>query len=101
MKDPFDQVPEIFKSTEEYKRDIIAASKKAVEHLITVLAEPIVTNTEDDVSVEKLKSAVQTKKIAMFDALDMVARIDLEEINLNEGGYNHENTGIAERKTNR
>lgn len=99
MSDFFDKPPELFKTTEQFKWEIIEASKIAVEQLVKVLKEDIITGTEDDVSVDRLKSAVQTKKIAMFDALEMVTRIDIEQQNLNEGDSPKGNTGFAERNS--
>lgn len=85
-KDFFDQVPEITKTTEQFKQSIIDASKVAIEHLIEVLREPIIGREDtEDISADRLKSAASTKKIAMFDALEMIARIDVEETNLKEG----------------
>jgi hypothetical protein len=52
--------------------------------LIKVAQEKIITNTEDDVSADRLKNAAATKKLAIFDAFEILNRIQEEE-NLLEG----------------
>ena len=71
-------------NTKETKRLIIQAGHKAVEELINVAKDKIITNTEDDVSADRLKNAAATKKLAIFDAFEILNRIQEEE-NLLEG----------------
>ena len=71
-------------NTKETKKNIIQAGQKAVEELIKVAEEKIITNTEDDVSADRLKNAAATKKLAIFDAFEILNRIQEEE-NLLEG----------------
>ena len=71
-------------NTKETKKLIIQAGQKAVEELINVAKEKIITNTEDDVSADRLKNAAATKKLAIFDAFEILNRIQ-EEKNLLEG----------------
>ena len=71
-------------NTKETKKLIIQAGHKAVEELINVAREKIITNTEDDVSADRLKNAAATKKLAIFDAFEILNRIQEEE-NLLEG----------------
>ena len=71
-------------NTKETKKLIIQAGHKAVEELINVAREKIITNTEDDVSADRLKNAAATKKLAIFDAFEILNRIQ-EEKNLLEG----------------
>lgn len=66
-------------NTKETKRSIIQAGHKAVEELIKVAEEKIITNTEDDVSADRLKNAAATKKLAIFDAFEILTRIEEEE----------------------
>lgn len=61
------------------KKNIIQAGHKAVEELIKVAEEKIITNTEDDVSADRLKNAAATKKLAIFDAFEILNRIQEEE----------------------
>ena len=68
----------------ETKKSIILAGQKAVDELIKVAEEKIITNTEDDVSADRLKNAAATKKLAIFDAFEILNRIQEEE-NLLEG----------------
>ena len=67
----------------EKKKNIIQAGYKAVDELIKVAKERIV-ETEDDVSADRLKNAAATKKLAIFDAFEILNRIQEEE-NLLEG----------------
>ena len=67
----------------ETKRNIIQAGQKAVEELIKVAKEPIV-DSDDDISADRLKNAAATKKLAIFDAFEILTRIQEEE-NLLEG----------------
>jgi hypothetical protein len=63
----------------EQKLNIIQAGYKAVEELIRVAEEKIITNTEEDVSADRLKNAAATKKLAIFDAFEILARIENEK----------------------
>jgi len=54
-----------------------------VEELIKVGEEPIV-DSDDDLTADKLKNAAATKKLAIFDAFEILNRIEEEE-NLLEG----------------
>ena len=67
----------------ETKKRIIQAGHKAVEELIKVGEEPIV-DSDDDLTADKLKNAAATKKLAIFDAFEILNRIEEEE-NLLEG----------------
>ena len=67
----------------ETKRNIIQAGHKAVDELIKVAKEPIV-DSDDDISADRLKNAAATKKLAIFDAFEILNRIQEEE-NLLEG----------------
>ena len=73
----------------ETKKSIIQAGHKAVEELIKVAQEKIITNTEDDVSADRLKNAAATKKLAIFDAFEILNRIQ-EEDNLLKGKISEE-----------
>ena len=63
--------------------NIIHAGQKAVEELIKVAKEPIV-DSNDDISADRLKNAAATKKLAIFDAFEILSRIEEEENLLNE-----------------
>jgi len=67
----------------ETKKSIIQAGQKAVEELIKVAKEPIV-DSDDDISADRLKNAAATKKLAIFDAFEILNRINEEE-NILEG----------------
>lgn len=63
----------------ETKQNIVQAGYKAVEELIKVAQERIITNTDDDVSADRLKNAAATKKLAIFDAFEILNRIEEEK----------------------
>ena len=67
----------------ETKKSIIQAGHKAVEELIKVAKEAIV-DSGDDITADRLKNAAATKKLAIFDAFEILDRIQAEE-NLVEG----------------
>ena len=67
----------------ETKQNIILAGHKAVLELIKVAEEAILNNGEDDLSADKLKNAAATKKLAIFDAFEILSRIEEEEKLLN------------------
>jgi len=62
----------------ETKRNIILAGHKAVEELIKVANEKIV-DSGDDISADRLKNAAATKKLAIFDAFEILSRIEEEQ----------------------
>jgi ASC-1-like (ASCH) protein len=70
-------------NTKETKKSIIQAGHKAVEELIKVAKEAIV-DSDDDISADRLKNAAATKKLAIFDAFEILNRIEAEENMLNE-----------------
>ena len=70
-------------NTKETKLKIIQAGQKAVEELIKVAKGKIV-DSDDDVSADRLKNAAATKKLAIFDAFEILTRIQIEEDILNE-----------------
>ena len=88
-------------NVKEQKKNIIQAGYEAVKELIKVAKEPIV-ETDDDVSADRLKNAAATKKLAIFDAFEILNRIE-EENGLLEGKTieKKENTfkGFAERRS--
>jgi len=71
-------------NVKETKRNIIQAGHKAVLELIKVAEEAILDNGEDDLSADKLKNAAATKKLAIFDAFEILSRIEEEENILDE-----------------
>jgi len=70
-------------NTKETKLNIIQAGQKAVEELIKVAKEAIV-DSGDDITADRLKNAAATKKLAIFDAFEILNRIETEEALLNE-----------------
>ncbi len=70
-------------NTKETKKSIILAGQKAVEELIKVAKEAIV-DSDDDITADRLKNAAATKKLAIFDAFEILTRIEAEEALLND-----------------
>lgn len=61
------------------KVEILQAAKLAIDELIKVLKEPIITHAEDDITADKMKNAASAKKLAFDDALAMLHKIEEEE----------------------
>ena len=80
--------------------NIIQAGQKAVEELIKVAKEAIV-DSEDDLSADRLKNAAATKKLAIFDAFEILTRIEEEKGMLNESENTKEKSfkGFAEGRS--
>ena len=88
-------------SIKETKKNIIQAGQKAVDELIKVAKEPIV-DSDDDISADRLKNAAATKKLAIFDAFEILTRIQEEEAIINEKPLEKKETtfrGFAERRS--
>jgi ASC-1-like (ASCH) protein len=64
-------------NVKETKKNIIQAGQRAVEELIKVAKEAIV-DSDDDISADRLKNAAATKKLAIFDAFEILNRIEEE-----------------------
>tara|TARA_R110002020_G_scaffold410133_1_gene619895 strand:+ start:921 stop:1202 length:282 start_codon:yes stop_codon:yes gene_type:complete len=91
-------------SSELLKVQIIAAGRKAVEQLIKVAKEDIIKpDPEDELAADRLKNAAATKKLAIFDAFDILNKIDVEQENITINQSNDEKVqskqGFAERRS--
>jgi hypothetical protein len=74
-----------------------------VEELIKIAKEAIVDNGED-ITADRLKNAAATKKLAIFDAFEILNRIELEERLLTEESTEADSPekkfgGFAERRS--
>lgn len=94
------------KDSVELKRRIIEAGYKAVDQLIKVAEEDILKpgNEEStELAADRLKNAAASKKLAIFDAFEILNRIELESesLDLLKSGIKIENTkqGFAERRS--
>tara|TARA_R110001632_G_scaffold17237_2_gene54848 strand:- start:1308 stop:1586 length:279 start_codon:yes stop_codon:yes gene_type:complete len=86
----------------EIKIRIIEAGHEAVNELINVAKEKIVTGTEDDVSADRLKNAAATKKLAIFDAFEILSRIEQEKSYIENKPIDNDKkafSGFAERRS--
>ena len=72
--------------TKEIKLEIIRAGERAVRQLIKVAKEEIIKPQKDDeLAADRLKNAAATKKLAIFDAFEILKRIE-DEKQILEGG---------------
>ena len=69
--------------TKETRKNIIRAGQKAVNELIKVAEEQIITDSSDDLAADRLKNAAATKKLCIMDAFEILQRIEEEESILN------------------
>ena len=77
----------------ELKLSIIEAGEKAVKQLVKVAKEDIIKfDTEDELAADRLKNAAATKKLAIFDAFEILKRIEDERAMLDGT--------VAEKKSN-
>jgi len=88
----------------EIKLKIIEAGHRAVEQLIKVAKEEIIKpDPDDELAADRLKNAAATKKLAIFDAFEILNRIEAEResIEMSERGLNKTETkqGFAERRS--
>lgn len=90
-------------SSEILKVQIIEAGRKAVEQLIKVAKENIIKpDPEDELAADRLKNAAATKKLAIFDAFEILNKIDAEQENINISVNKSKidtKQGFAERKS--
>ena len=91
-------------NSEELKKSIIQAGRRAVEQLIKVAKEDIIKpDPEDELAADRLKNAAATKKLAIFDAFDILNKIDTEQENITINQSNGESIqsrqGFAERRS--
>ena len=65
---------------QELKSNIIQAGYKAVKELIRVAEEQIIMDDPDeDLAADRLKNTAATKKLAIFDAFEILNRIENEK----------------------
>ena len=88
--------------TKRIKTEIIKAGEKAVAQLIKVAKEDIIKYDKDDeLAADRLKNAAATKKLAIFDAFEILNRIE-EERQIIEGNdvlKNNTPKGFAESRS--
>jgi hypothetical protein len=67
-------------NAKDLKSNIIQAGYKAVHELIRVAEEEIIVDGgEDELAADRLKNAAATKKLAIFDAFEILTRIEAEK----------------------
>lgn len=94
------------KDIAEIKNRIIEAGYKAVDQLIKVAEEDIIRkdiDPDDELSADRLKNAAASKKLAIFDAFEILSRVESEKESLMmaEKGVDKVETkqGFAERRS--
>lgn len=95
------------RDTKQIKLRIIDAGYKAVDELIKVAEEgvikPAVGDEGEELAADRLKNAAATKKLAIFDAFEILTRIELEKESLEaiDKGISLTDTkqGFAERRS--
>lgn len=97
------------RDTKAIKLRIIEAGYKAVDELVKVAEESVIKasnslNEEgEELAADRLKNAAATKKLAIFDAFEILSRIELEKENIEsaENGVSKTDTkqGFAERRS--
>ena len=88
----------------EIRKRIIRAGRRAVEELIKVAEEGIIVHDdpESDIAPDRLKNAAATKKLAIFDAFEILERIEAEQELLNKTDTDETGKGgFAERRAKR
>lgn len=86
----------------EIKKEIIKAGEFAVLQLIKVAKEDIIKYDKDDeLAADRLKNAAATKKLAIFDAFEILKRIEDEKqlIDGNDIVKNNTPKGFAESRS--
>lgn len=87
--------------TKKIKLAIIEAGEKAVKQLVKVAQEDIIKHDpDDDLAADRLKNAAATKKLAIFDAFEILSRIESERAMLEEAerGGTKDLSSFAERR---
>jgi hypothetical protein len=90
------------KDTKQLKTDIIDAGYRAVEQLIKVAKEDIIKpDPDDELAADRLKNAAATKKLAIFDAFEILNRIESEKeaLSMIDSGVKDTKQGFAERRS--
>jgi hypothetical protein len=86
----------------ETRKNIIQAGRKAVNELIKVAEEQIITDSADDLAADRLKNAAATKKLCIMDAFEILQRVEEEQAILDGKDINKETKsfkGFAERRS--
>ena len=64
-------------NSKSLKEQVIAAGYRAVEQLVKVAKEDIIKpDPEDELAADRLKNAAATKKLCIFDAFDILNKIE-------------------------
>lgn len=91
------------RDTNEIKSRIIEAGYKAIDQLVKVAEEDIIKpNFDDELAADRLKNAAASKRLAIFDAFEILTKIETEKELMNGGdpaSKKPEKIGFAERRS--
>ena len=94
---------ELKMKSKEIKLKIIEAGHQAVDQLIKVAKQKIIKpDPEDDLAADRLKNAAATKKLCIFDAFEILKKIEEEKEVLEGTNVNTKvdtKQGFAERRS--
>jgi DNA-binding ferritin-like protein len=86
--------------TRDIKERIIRAGHEAVNQLIKVAEEEIIKpDPEDELAADRLKNAAATKKLAIFDAFEILNRNERNMLDNPEEEKKNLTGGFAERRS--
>lgn len=87
------------KDSRQIREELITAGRTAAEELINVAKAKIIKkggiDFNDDLAADKMKNAAAAKKLAIFDAFDILSKVDEEERKIKE----EDGEVIEEKKT--
>ena len=90
----------------QLRLEIIKSGKKAVKELIKVANENILKKDldglEPDIAADRLKNAAASKKLAIFDAFEILSKIEEQENLIDSGNNKGKSTsfkGFAENRS--
>ena len=88
-------------NAKKLKSNIIQAGYKAVHELIRVAEEEIIVEGDDELAADRLKNAAATKKLAIFDAFEILTRIEAEKNIMEDKPVDKKEafSGFAERRS--
>jgi hypothetical protein len=89
------------KSTREIKELLIEAGREAAEDLMRIAKEKIMVSGKDPLAADKLRNAAASKKLSIFDAFDILDKVQLEEDKLKESDEKIEVSGQVKTAANK
>lgn len=86
--------------SKEYKNRVIKSAELAINELIKVIEDEIITGKKDeDLSPDRLKNAAATKKLAIMDCFEIIERVNEEKKKLESADSKEDDKKEEERPT--